>query len=209
MNTIFDQLWLLRRRGPDDEWDGPPVRYWRRVPRINMLPRSGQAGGTRGAFRVVPAAVILAEVIFLALQLQARSSDEAATETAKKQLPQVQANIASAQSDLEAVQTQLDEAKKGVEAAMNAYAQATGGRTNWYPGAVALLNMQTEGVRFDAIAAKPGGEIALDGVAADLAALTRFQSKLKEASQFLRLQNISFDTTGSSLKFAATLKVVQ
>lgn len=199
---------LLRRPGAATS-DQEEARHWRRVPRINLLPAGAAAADRRTLIRGVLVAIVLIEVVYLFLQYQGKVSDQAATELARARLQEVQRQVAAEQAVVDDLQGKVDEARKRVEAAQTGYDQVTAGQTSWYPGISALLAARIEGVQFASIVARPGGEIALEGEATDLGAMSRFQGRLRELSQTLRLQSISFESSSSALRFKATLKVVR
>lgn len=206
MNGLLDSF-MRRRAGVDAATS--EANHWRRVPRINVLPRRAGAPGGRAGLKRALAALLVLEAVLLVVQYQSRNANESAIESTNKQLQQVRQQVAGEQQELEKLQTQVDALKKQVEASEQAFKQSTGGRTSWYTGLAALLNTRTDGVEFESITATTGGQIALTGVATDLVAMARFQEKLREVQQYLRLQNISFSNGPASLTFNATLKVAQ
>jgi Tfp pilus assembly protein PilN len=182
---------------------------WRRVPRINVLPRAGAATDRRRLTRYALAAIVLIAVVYLVMQYQGRSADEAAAEALRSDLQRVQADVAAEQQVVTELQASVDEARQRLADAKAGYEQITAGRTDWFTGISSLLASGVEGVRFTSIVTKTGGEIALTGEAADLGAISAFQGRLRDVSGSLKLQGISFESTSTVLKFAANLRVVQ
>lgn len=205
MTELLDRL--LRGRGAAGD-QGEAIRHWRRVPRLNLLPHRSAAADRRRFTRAALVAIVLLEVVFLFVQSQGKSADVAATEEAKTRLQKVQRDLAAEQAAIGELQGKVDDARKRVAAASAGYEQIVTSQTNWYAGGSNLLGARIDGIEYTSIIAKPGGIINLEGVAADLGAISRFQGRLREVSQSLRLQNISFGSANSTLRFTATLKVV-
>ncbi|MBI2965867.1 MAG: hypothetical protein HYY34_06675 [Chloroflexi bacterium] len=179
------------------------------MPRINLLPSGGAVVDRRTLIRGALVAIILIEVVYLLIQYQGKGADEAAAELARTGLQDVQKQVATEQAAVDELQGKVDEARKRVEAARLGYEQVAGGQTNWYSGSSAVLEARIEGIEFVSIIARPGGEIALNGTATDLGTMSRFQGRLREQSQRVRLQSISFETSSSALRFKAILKVAR
>jgi Tfp pilus assembly protein PilN len=199
---------LLRRQNAAGYEEVQP-RHWRRVPRVNLLPHARAGSGRSSLLRVALIAIVILGIVYVAVQYQGRTADEAAMETAKTRLQAVQRDLAAEQTVIEELQGQVDAARKRVDEASAGYEQIDAARTNWYGGVSNLLSTRIEGVKFTSVAAGPGGVIELNGVADDLGAMSRFQSRLRDVSQSLALRNISFESTSMALSFTATLRVVE
>lgn len=179
---------------------------WVRVPQVNVLPRR-RAASRKGLARLGLVAAIVLIGAFLALQWTQGSDDRTRTEAVRKELQQVQVQVATGQQAVEELQAKVDAARAEVESAQASYQQLTSGKTNLYAGLNALLGSQVEGIRFDTVTVTPDGLVSLHGGADSVDAMGKFQARLRTISKEIKLLNIGFESTGVALKFSASFQV--
>lgn len=179
---------------------------WSRVPRVNVLPRR-RAASRKGLARFVLVGVIVLIGAFLALQITQGSDDQTRTEAVRKELQQVQVQVATGQQAIDELQAKVDAARAEAESAQASYQQLISGKSNLYGGLSALLGSQVEGVRYDTVTITPDGLVSLHGGAESVDAMSKFQARLRSISSEIKLLNIGFESTGPALKFSASLQV--
>lgn len=182
--------------------------YWRRVPKVDVLPRRQVKFS---ASLVVTGLLVLVLVLgaFLALKEYRERVDVDSTIVAKTaQLQSLQGQLSAKQQEVEPLRSEISKLKSQLDGAEKAYRQVTVGHLNWY-GAIEALLLKTEtpGVRFSSVTAKPGGGVTLVGQATNPQTMAAFLKQLNDVSSAIEFQGIQWRSGSDPPEFTASFRV--
>ena len=188
-------------------------RRWRQVPKINLLPRRRRTAPTKLIIRSALVLILIVEVLWV--QDRARdggapaAADAQSNARMKSQLQATQREVAQAQEETGALQTEFTALKQQRDAKDQASKQATAGHLNWNAAlrALFLAQEQVSGVQFSLVADEPEGVVVLQGFAKDLKTMAELQNQLMGVAAILDLLSIQWETVPNALKFTANFKV--
>ena len=185
---------------------------WRRVPKIDLLPR------TRGSF-LTPVvlgllALILVQAVVARYLLGELAAADEAARAARSDL--IAANAAkfkeeNAIADQEESITGLDSEEKQLTRQLDLIASTQSDlqaeRPDWAVALEALLGADGPAIRFQNVVTTPEGDMTVTGVATGLDAMSGFQTHMLGVEDVLDLLSLQWEEGDSDLAFTAEIRV--
>jgi hypothetical protein len=187
---------------------GVQERYWRRVPKVDVLPsRQVKFSGSLVA-RGLLVLVLVIGVFLAQKEYRDRLDLDSAKEAKTAQLASLQRQLADKRQEVDPVRGEIAKLKGQLTGAEQAYRQATAGHIDWYVAIEALLlSTETSGVRFSSVTTKPGGDVTLVGQATDPLTVATLPKQLQDISNAIELQGIQWKPGSNPPEFTAVFKV--
>jgi Tfp pilus assembly protein PilN len=194
-------------------------RHWRRVPKINILPRRPRTPPVVLMLRGLLALIVVLEVFGVQNLYRAKAGSDETTRATRATLEREQRQLTAEQGSVQAIQSQLSQLQQQRDAKDQAYKEATGGKVDWHTAIATLLAVAAPEATFESVIAQEGGKIVLKGVANEAEAVATLPSKLRGTSAVLDFQSIRWEagnpatggnpppSGGPIFKFTATLTV--
>ena len=199
------QDYLGRRRGPTHP--GLEGEDWRRVPKINLLPRIGRTSTAK----LVIVGLILVLVIegIVALTMSAGLSGiQDDTEQTNLALAGAERQLTFIETEIQDLHSQIDQLRRGSGTSEDAFTAINAKRVDWGASIAGMFGAQVPGVRFELVVTDTStGKMIISGTADDVAGVVGFQAQLAQASNLVLLESLRWEEGEASLSFSADLSV--
>lgn len=187
---------------------GVQGRYWRRVPKVDVLPRRQIKLSTSLVVRGLLVLVFLVGVFLVQREYRERLDVDSTLGAKTAQLQSLQRQLSAQKKEVDPVRSEITKLKSQLDGAEQAYRQVTAGYIDWHVAVEALLlKTETSGVRFNSVTTKPGGGVALLGQAANPRTAATLPKQLQDISSAIEFQGIQWKPGSDPPEFTATFKL--
>lgn len=187
----------------------PRGEYWRRVPRINVLPQRRGTVSTALIRRLVLLLFVAILAYAVQVQYQNRSDVDDEIKRDQVQLDSAQLQLAEIQQRTEPIQTEISMLKREQEAAVQTYQEITAGNIRWHSAVESLLLDEVFEVTLNAILADPAGALTLVGVTTNPDIRAQLPSRLQAISETVDFQGIQWTPETDPPEFTSTFKITK
>ncbi len=187
----------------------PRGEYWRRVPRINVLPQRRRTVSAALVRSLVLALFVAILAYAVQIQYQNRSDVDDEIKLAQLQLDSAKLQVDQLQQQTEPIQTEISVLKREHEAAVQAYQELTAGNINWHGAVESLLLDEISEVILNAILADPAGALTLVGISTDPDTRAKLPNQLQAISEGVDFQGIQWRPESDPPEFTSTFKITK
>lgn len=183
------------------------IRYWRRVPTVNVLPDEKSLLPANFLLR----SGLVVAIVMLVLLSGARYLDwndsEVRADATEIRSQSVKRQLAARQNEIEPLQSQISLLRSELKSAETVYGLATAERTDWFTAMSRLFSISVSGVDFLSAEVNSAGRVSLVGVATDPDAIASLPNQLSQLAGVVNLQGIQWDADVSPPVFTAGFQV--
>ena len=205
--TQLLQGYLGRRRGPTRP--GLESEDWRRVPRINLLPRTGRTPTAKLVIVGLILFLVIEGIVALSMSTGVSGTRDD-TEQTRLALAGAERRLTFIETEIQDLHSQIDQLRRGSGTSEDAVSAIDAKRVDWGASIAGMFVAQIPGVRFESVVTEPStGKIAILGTADDVAGVVGFQAQLGQASNLVLLESLRWEEGEESLSFSADLSVLK
>lgn len=187
--------------GPGEEGD------WRKVPKLDILPSRRSTSSSVVQLRAVLLLVLLLQGYFVQDWLREEQSSRLLIESVSGELRDAERQLEDKQGAENAIRSKIRELQNIGVNQQRELQEVSGGQINWDVVMVALFSAESAGTTFLSVTIRPDGQVNLDGVANDAAAIKTLPSQLTQIADVLDLQSIRWTPGSVPPAFSAVFKV--
>ena len=185
---------------------------WRRVPKIDLLPRTRRSFLTPVVLGLL--ALILVQAVVARYLLGELAAADEAARAARSDLVEANASKFKEENaivDQEESITGLDTEEKQLTRQLDLIASTQSAlqaeRPDWAVALKALLGADGPAIRFQNVVTTPEGDMTVTGVATGLDAMSGFQTHMLSVEDVLDLLSLQWEEGDSDLVFTAEIRV--
>ena len=204
MRQILEKVGRTNRMTSGATADG---QYWRQVPKVNILSRDNSQSSNSQFIRILLFILLLAAVFAIFTQNRVIGAAEENIENGQSEFQFVERQLSSAESEVDPIKAQIQSLKNQRKSAGAEFRLVTADLIDWHEALGALLGIQAAGVIFSSVSTSAGGEVILEGRAADSGTISQLPAEFNAVSDILDFQGIQWDTGFVPPTFTASFKV--
>ena len=180
---------------------------WRRVPKINLLPKTGRTPTARLVIGALILVLVIEGIVALTMST-GLSSTRDDTEQTRLALAGAERQLTFIETEIQGLHSQIDQLRRGSGTSADVHAAIDAKRVDWGASIAGMFSAQVPGVRFESVVADtPAGKVMISGTADNVAGVVGFQAQLGQASDLVVLESLRWEEGEESLSFSADLSV--
>ena len=187
---------------------GAEERYWRLVPKVNVLSSQRRIPQRGLILRGLLVVIILLGLFLLWNQRSTRADVDERLVAKSSELRRLQRELTSKRQGVDTLQARITELKSQQDSSEQVFRLITASHIDWYGALTSLFEAQTSGVTFGSVTAEPGGQVFLGGEATEEGSMSRLPSQLATI-ETLDFQSIRWEPGSDPPAFSATFRVRQ
>ena len=185
-------------------------RYWRQVPKVNVLQTRRSVPQKALIFRGLLALVILVGAVLIYTQRSAIADTDERVAEKTVELQRLQAGLNGQRQGINDLHAQINNLSDRREAINLAIQIVTSNNIDWFTALDALFSAQTSGVAFESVSAEAASAgLLVGGLVRDEGSKSGLPTQFSSLSKTLDFQSILWAEGSSPPFFTATFRVNQ
>ena len=184
-------------------------RYWRQVPKVNVLHTRRRIPQRGLIFRGLLALIVVLGAVLIVGQRTTKADIDDRIPVKTLELRRLQSRLSSQQEGMDLLHVEINRLQQEQESSRLAFELVSGDQLDWYSALSSLFEAQTAGIIFESVTGDPSGRLLLGGLAIDPGAKASLPIQLTFISETLDFQSIVWSADADPPSFSATFKVRQ
>ena len=185
-------------------------RYWRRVPKVNVLQTRRGTSQRALIFRGLLALVVLVGVFFIYTQRSNKADIDERVVVKTEELQRTQVSLNRQRQGIDGLHAQINALNARRQAVNLAIQIVTSNNIDWFTALDSLFSAQSTGVIFESVSAETArGGLLVGGFARDEGSKASLPTQFSSISETLEFQSILWSEGSNPPIFTATFRVGQ
>ncbi len=184
-------------------------RYWRQVPKVNVLHTRRSIPQRSLIFRGLLAIIVVLGAYLIVEQRSTKMEIDDSISVKTLELRRLQSRLGSQQEGMDLLHAEINRLQQEQDSSRLAFELVSGDQLDWYSALSSLFEAQTAEIIFESVTGEPGGRLLLGGLAIDPGAKASLPIQLTFISETLDFQSIVWSADADPPSFSATFKVRQ
>ena len=184
-------------------------RYWRQVPKVNVLHTRRRIPHRSLIFRGLLALILVLGAVLIMAQRSTKADIDDRISVKTLDLGRLQTRLSSQREGIGLLHAEINRLQQEQDSSRLAFELVSGDEIDWFSALSSLFEAQTAGIVLESVTAEPGGRLLLGGLATDAGSKASLPTQLSLISETLDFQSIVWSADTDPPTFAATFTVRQ